>query len=177
MQPDHDALQPSLSNDEPLFHVRIPEGQIFGPARRSEIDQWVIQGRIDGECEMRESGTGIWKKSSNFYPILGLPDEIGSGTPFHKARKSETQASYRFPHRGRASLIFALFGLMGACPIFSVAAWSMAYADLEGIEQERVDASGRTMLVWAHNLGMIGSIGYAVLFLAFLMVAMLLSLI
>ncbi|WP_146118817.1 hypothetical protein [Blastopirellula marina] len=69
--------------------------------------------------------------------------------------------------------MFAVFGLMLVCPIFSIAAWSMAYADLEGIEQERVDPSGRTMLVWAHNLGMIGSIGYAVMFLAFLMVAML----
>ncbi|WP_147274327.1 hypothetical protein [Bremerella cremea] len=72
--------------------------------------------------------------------------------------------------------MFAIAGLMGFCPVFSVAAWSMAYADLEGIEQERVDPSGRTMLTWAHNLGMIGSIGSMILFLAFLMVAMLVKL-
>ncbi|PQO27857.1 hypothetical protein C5Y97_26390 [Blastopirellula marina] len=173
MQSEPQASQPALPEDGPLFHVRIPEGQIFGPVPLRQIDQWVIEGRIDDHCDIREAGSGNWKKSFQYYPILELPEEVGAGTPFHNARKRQTQATYCFPHRGGASLLFAVFGLMLVCPIFSIAAWSMAYADLEGIEQERVDPSGRTMLVWAHNLGMIGSIGYAVMFLAFLMVAML----
>ncbi len=173
MQSEPQAPQPALPEDDPLFHVRIPEGQIFGPVPRIQLDQWVIEGRIDNQCDLCEVDSGIWKKSFHYYPILDLPEEVGAGTPFYKARRAETQAAYCFPHRGGASLLFAIIGLMGACPIFSIAAWSMAYADLEGIEQERVDPSGRPMLVWAHNLGMIGSIGYAILFLAFLMVAML----
>lgn len=172
MQSEPEATPPE---DGPLFYVRIPEGQIFGPVPRPEIDQWVLEGRIDNQCELREVTSDLWKKSSHYYPILALPEEVGSGTPFHKAIKTNNQAAYCFPHRGGASLLFALVGLMGMCPIFSIAAWSMAYADLEGIEQERIDPSGRTMLVWAHNLGMIGSIGYILIFLAFLMVAMLVS--
>lgn len=172
MRTDSQASNSTLPEDQPLFLVRIPEGQIFGPVPRSQVDQWVIEGRIDGKCEMREAGTNTWEKSANFYPILALPEEVGAGTPFHKARKPQNQAVYQFPHRGGASLLFAVIGLMGGCPIFSVAAWAMAYADLEGIEQQRVDPAGRTMLVWAHNLGMIGSIAYGVIFLAFLMVAM-----
>ncbi|QDU75347.1 hypothetical protein Pan97_23770 [Bremerella volcania] len=169
--PEHS--QTASPNEEPLFFVKIPEGQIFGPVPSKELDQWVLQGRIDRQCELRRTNSQVWEKSDQRYPILALPEQVGSGSPFHQVRLNETNAPYLVPHRGIPSLIFALVGLLGICPIFSIAAWSMAHSDLEEIDKEHMDPGGRTLLLWANYLGMAGVIGYGVLFLGFLLVAML----
>ena len=165
--------QTTSPDEGPLFFVKIPEGQIFGPIPSKQLDQWVIQGRIDRQCELRRADSPVWVKSDQRYPILSLPEQVGSGSPFHQVRVSEDNAPYRIPHRGIPSLIFALIGLLGICPIFSIAAWSMAHSDLEEIDKQHMDPGGRTMLLWANYLGMAGVIGYGILFLGFLLVAML----
>ncbi|WDI42214.1 hypothetical protein [Bremerella sp. P1] len=170
------APEPSqtASPDEgPLFFVKIPEGQIFGPVPSKELDQWVQEGRIDRQCELRRTDSQVWEKSDQRYPILALPEQVGSGSPFHQVKLNETNAPYQLPHRGIPSLIFALVGLLGVCPIFSIAAWSMAHSDLEEIDKQHMNPNGRVMLLWANYLGMAGVIGYGILFLGFLLVAML----
>ncbi|MBA2116742.1 hypothetical protein [Bremerella alba] len=164
----------TASPDEgPLYFVRIPEGQIFGPIPSKELDKWVQEGRIDRQCELRQTDSQGWEKSDQRYPILALPEQVGSGSPFHQVRLSETNARYLLPHRGIPSLIFALVGLLGVCPIFSIAAWSMAHTDLEEIDRQHMNPSGRMMLLWANYLGMAGVIGYGILFLGFVLVTLL----
>jgi len=168
-----DPSQSALSNEGPLYFVRLPEGQIFGPIPSAELDKWVLEGRIDHQCELRPANSHAWEKSTQRYPILALPEHVGAGLPFHQVKVSETNAAYLVPHRGIPSLIFALIGLLGICPIFSIAAWSMAHADLEEIDKQHMNPSGRTLLLWANYLGMAGVIGYGILFLGFVMVALL----
>lgn len=36
------------------WSMRTPEGQIYGPIPRSELDQWVADGRVTSECELQE---------------------------------------------------------------------------------------------------------------------------
>lgn len=168
-----EPFQTASPNEGPLYFVRIPEGQIFGPISSKELDQWVREGRIDRQCELRLADSQIWEKSDQRYPILALPEQVGSGSPFHQIRLNETNAPYWIPHRGIPSLIFAVVGLLGVCPIFSIAAWSMAHADLEEIDRQHMNPNGRLMLLWANYLGMAGVIGYGIIFLGFLQVALL----
>ncbi|MGE9269616.1 MAG: hypothetical protein ACQKBU_02335 [Verrucomicrobiales bacterium] len=168
-----ESPQAASPNEEPLFFVKIPEGQIFGPIPSQQLDIWVQQGRIDHQCELRRTDGKVWEKSVQRYPILALPEQVGSGSPFHQVRLREKNAPYVLPHRGVPSLIFAVVGLIGVCPIFSIAAWSMAHSDLEEIDQQHMDPSARGLLLWANYLGMAGVIGYGVLFLGFLMVTLL----
>ncbi len=164
----------TASPDEgPLFFVKIPEGQIFGPIPLRELDKWVMEGRIDRQCELRQTTSQVWEKSDQRYPILALPEQVGSGSPFNEVLLKARNAPYQIPHRGIPSLIFALMGLLGVCPIFSIAAWSMAHSDLEEIDRQHMNPSGRTLLLWANYLGMAGVIGYGIIFLGFLLVALL----
>ena len=36
------------------WSMRTPEGQIYGPIPRRELDQWVADGRVTAECELQE---------------------------------------------------------------------------------------------------------------------------
>lgn len=168
-----EPTQIASPNEDPLFFVKIPEGQIFGPIPSKELDQWVLEGRIDRQCELRQADTTVWEKSDRRYPVLALPEQVGSGSPFHQVRLNEANAPYLIPHRGVPSLILALVGLLGVCPIFSIAAWSMAHSDLEEIDKQHMNPGGRALLLWANYLGMAGVIGYGVLFLGSMMVALL----
>lgn len=168
-----ESSQTASPDEGPLFFVKIPEGQIFGPIASKELDKWVVEGRIDRQCELRTTNSHVWEKSDKRYPILALPEQVGSGSPFHQVHLSDRNAPYMVPHRGIPSLIFALVGLLGICPIFSIAAWSMAHADLEEIDREHMQPSGRVMLLWANYLGMAGVVGYGILFLGLILVALL----
>ncbi|GAA4442306.1 hypothetical protein GCM10023155_49210 [Bremerella cremea] len=175
LDPKPTGLPPS--KEAPLYFVRIPEGQIFGPVPLPQLDQWVTEGRIDQNCELRPATSNSWEKSTDHYPILGLPEQVGAGKPFHKALTQDAVSAYLLPNRAIPTLFLALIGLIGVCPIFSIAAWSMAHADLEEIANERMQSQGLPMLRWAHLLGIIGSVGYGLLYIALLMVSMLKALI
>lgn len=166
----HSAAESQVAS-RTLYHLRIPEGKIFGPVTAEQLDQWVAEGRIDDQCQIRIEGGTIWEKPSRWYPVLDLPQELGAGIPFHSIRV-QRQAMYYTQSRGKVALIFSLVGILGACPVFSIAAWSIAYADLQQLAAEQISPDAKPVLLWAYNLGMFGSLAWGLLFLAFLLVSL-----
>lgn len=173
MSSNSELSQPAPPEAAPLFFVRIPEGQIFGPIRLDQLDRWVVEGRIDNRCQLRHADSKVWEKPENQYPILALPEQLGAGSPFQQASLDHDRVSHLPPNRRSLTLLFAMLGIVGACPVFSVAAWWMSFHDFDQIEQERMRTDGRTMLLWAYYLGMIGTIAYGLLFMVGVMVTLL----
>lgn len=156
-----------------LFYLRVPEGKVFGPISAEDLNQWVVEGRIDAACEIRSAESSAWQKATRRYPVLALPEGVGAGSPFLGENRQGTSSNYYLSHRGGLTLLLALIGLLGFCPIFSVTAWAMAYTDLEHMKAERMNPAGRRYALWAYYLGMLATLGYGLIFLALLMISLL----
>ena len=50
------------------YHIRDPQGSIFGPASIPTIHQWICEGRIHSGMMLAPEGT------QNFQPITAFPD-------------------------------------------------------------------------------------------------------
>ena len=52
------------------WHAKSSDGSEYGPADKSEIDQWVTEGRITHEWQLLRSGDASWAWAYDFYPEL-----------------------------------------------------------------------------------------------------------
>ena len=168
-----DPLLSPTSPQPPQFYLRVPEGKVFGPATLAELDCWVQEGRLDAQCEIRPAESNLWQKATRRYPVLGLPEEVGAGSPFQTNSGPDALGTYYLSSRGGLVLLLALLGLVGFCPIFSVTAWTMAYTDLEHMSAKRMNLHGRTMVLTAYYLGMLVTVGFGLMFVAVLMLSLL----
>ena len=53
-----------------FWYLRVPEGQVYGPADKATLDQWVQQGRADAKCFVGHSAQGPWEPIGRYYPHL-----------------------------------------------------------------------------------------------------------
>ena len=170
------------------WSMRTPEGQIYGPIPRSELDQWVADGRVTAECELQEgpldpatdgygqAGYGSsaqWLAADRIYPQLrpvtwtGASHFAGSSSIQPAIRPSQyspavasvgMRATYVAPHRGGMILILGILGLVVGCPIFSLMAWVMGSSDLREMQAGRMDRSGDGVTKVGQVLGAVLSI-------------------
>ncbi len=63
-----DTEQPPAA-DRKLWQLKTRDGNTYGPVPRSELDQWLAEGRITGECQLKQSGHD-WQWASAVYPEL-----------------------------------------------------------------------------------------------------------
>ena len=52
------------------WQARSPDGSEYGPADKSEIDQWVAEGRVTHEWQLLRSGDSAWCWAYDVYPQL-----------------------------------------------------------------------------------------------------------
>ena len=144
------------------WSMRTPEGQLYGPVEKGELDRWVAEGRVTADCELTARAEGGWQPADVYYPVLRPTAESKTQTP--------TQQRYRYtaPHRGVLVLILGILGWLAFCPLFGVFAWIMGAADMREIQAGRMDPSGRGLTQAGMILGMIQTliaIGGLVIFL------------
>jgi len=153
------------------WRVRTPDGRVYGPVPKSELDQWVQEGRIPPEAVLQPEPSTSWRPASDVYPHLqriGRLDaaanpfaELPSDTPF----RAQAAARYQRPHRGVLILILAILGWM-MCPVFAPVAWVMGHTDLREMRRGAMDSSGMPLTQAGMILGMIETIiGLPFLFL------------
>jgi len=143
-----------MEDSPPKSFLRTPEGRVYGPVDREILESWLCDGRIDAQCELRQEDGVVWEKASVRYPVLLLPEGAAAGNPFHAAITPPNTAKYLAPHHAGIGLALSLMGLVGLCPIFSIAGWVISHNDLQQVETGTMDPSGRVKLTWAYYLGM-----------------------
>lgn len=123
------------------WYMRTPDGRVYGPVVRRELEEWHRQGRVGAGCEIRSDEDPVWRAAAHLLPPL---------------------PSSRAPHRG--GLILAL-GILTwvACPLFGILAWVLGESDLRAMREGRMDPAGESLTQVGRILGM----AYVLLVLAF----------
>jgi hypothetical protein len=145
------------------WHLRMPEGPVYGPIGWDEILAWAGEGRIAGDCELAEARSGPWQKAVDVLPASTLPrnEFIASAAPAaypfdSGAPASAASGGYTAPHRGGLILVLGLLSWVG-CPLVSFAAWIMGSHDLREMRAGRMDRSGEAATLAGMIFGMIVS--------------------
>ena len=144
------------------WSVRIPEGKVYGPIERDELDRWIDEGRVDGNCMLLAEGEAIWKQAALVYPHLELrprPPAFGLG-PTSGSIGGESTA-YVEPHRGGMLLAFGILGI-AVCAVFSPVAWWMSRTDMKAIREGRMDRRGEGLTQAGLILGIIGTVLFVI---------------
>jgi hypothetical protein len=183
--------QPPASKPDDPWYMKTPEGQVFGPVNRAELERWLAEGRISAECELRTRENQEWRPADEYFGVLSTaarprteqhPAAGGSGSvqatdnPFRSgdagAGDFRTQPSFQIPHRGAMVLAFGILGWIFTCPVFAVMAWVMGTSDLREMRCGRMDSGGMGLTQAGHILGMI----YTLLWLAVCVIAIFVTL-
>lgn len=158
------AGSPAAAEALERWYLRIPEGEVFGPVGRSELDDWVREGRVSCDCELRV-GDGGWLRADFAYPELS-PERVSSTIrvagraapqmprparaapltqPPYAGRQGSVRPLHMAPDRGGAVFALAVLSWPMFCPVLSVIALVMALMDLSEMKQGRVDPRGATL--------------------------------
>ncbi|TVS14614.1 MAG: hypothetical protein EA424_18735 [Planctomycetaceae bacterium] len=58
------------SEEDRLLQLKTPDGSIYGPVSRDEMDQWFSEGRITELCELLDRQGNHWRWANQVYPSL-----------------------------------------------------------------------------------------------------------
>ncbi|MHB0956332.1 MAG: DUF4190 domain-containing protein [Pirellulaceae bacterium] len=189
--PDHETSDRLAPRGEAprgeQWQVRTPDHRVYGPVSKSELDQWVAEGRVPAEASVQSTSAAYWRPASEVFPQLrrSAPLDLDTASanpfaeqpfaeqPFAEQPFAEQPGASPFagravphvrPHRGVLILIFAFLGWL-ACPIFAPVAWIMGQSDLRDMRRGLMDSSGMSLTQAGMILGMIETI-LALLFMA-----------
>lgn len=175
--PQPTTPQPTVGSPSPFapdrgperWRVRTPDGRVYGPVPKKELDQWVAEGRIPPQAALQIESTDAWRSASEVYPQLQRTGRLtASSNPFADLPTSpnfRSQAVYyqQQPHRGVLILVFGILAWI-VCPVFAPIAWIMGQGDLRQMRRGVMDPSGMSMTQAGMILGMV----YTILFMLFL---------
>ena len=159
-----------------LWTLKTPDGLTFGPVPRSELDNWLNQGRITPQSQLQQEGTSQWLWAGQVYPQLGSPGAGGfptggsfpspgspGGNPFadrpapgpNPYAPPASGGAYNWPapgyrfqeqHRGGSILAMGIVSIF-CCDIICIVVIVMAIIDLQKMSAGTMDASGRGLTI------------------------------
>lgn len=65
-----EASTPDPRQEDELVQLKTPDGNIYGPVSRDELDQWFQEGRITELCELLDQEGNHWRWANEVYPSL-----------------------------------------------------------------------------------------------------------
>lgn len=156
------------------WRLKTPEGQIYGPVLKDELDKWVTDGRVTADCYLAPDESD-WERADRFYRVLKeVPTAVhaqfaagagassavglqGAGHAGTHAIPSANATRYRYTaaHRGGLILALGLISWFVGCPIFGLFAWIMGNNDLREMRLGRMDPSGMGLTQAGQIIGMI----------------------
>lgn len=175
-----DAAAAPVAPEAPIcWRLQTPEGQVYGPVDRNTLNQWVAEGRISDDCQLRNDLDQEWQPAPDVFPVLrpvpkGVPlaatNDMGLGTLRGIAPADGYEANVRFVNSHRGVLVLALGILSWAigCPVFGIMAWVMGSNDLRDMQRGTMDAGGLGLTRAGQIIGMI----HAIVILAVIVVSL-----
>ena len=152
-----------VDGDIERWQVRTPDGQVYGPVPKIELDQWYSEGRISREASLFRDSDGQWHPAAEIYPQLAetRENDRGGQSPFAaqpRARHAHARPRRRqLSHRGGTILTLGVLGWF-LCPVFAPIAWSMGAGDLRSMRLGLMDPAGESLTRTGMVLGMIQTI-------------------
>lgn len=122
-KPAADVLVLDETNTMPppndAWQMKTPEGQTYGPASKADLDEWLREGRITGDCQILRPGQNAWEWATAIYPQLAAvptgparysPNPYSSPTaaPTHGLAMSTTAFYPRTPKSRLTAILLAI---------------------------------------------------------------------
>lgn len=84
--------------------LRTPDGVSYGPVSRAELEEWVRQGRVTSDCDVRGESDSQWQAADTIFPALA-PWTPGSqaAAPSSGGGGSRIRRSPLYPAAGAVS--------------------------------------------------------------------------
>lgn len=170
--PEESAPQSSGYQSE-RWLMRTPDGDEYGPVEKTELDQWMHEGRISAHCSLRQEKHSQWNPAALVYPNLATassapsPQLSSSGNPFaapmqQPQRTHYHRSTFRRSHNGVTvlvlgilSLVIGWFCMVGV--ILGPIAWAMGSSELSALKRGEIDPDAHGMIMAGYVLGIIGT--------------------
>lgn len=136
------------------WRMRTPEGQVYGPVPRAELDAWFTQGRLSQDCQLMDE-QGNWQSAAMLYPQLAAVVGAAAAPVADPSLSANPPVSAERPHRGLLILVLAITGWVTCFPLFSIAAWVLGTHDLNEMRAGHMDHEGLGHTYAGQVLGMI----------------------
>ena len=140
------------------FSLKTPDGEVYGPVPRSEMNDWVREGRVSAECSIRVGKSGAWQPAAELYPHLAGPSAATSRpSPFAAPVYSRPVNPHPQPYqRNSNGGVILAFGILGAFfGPFAVVAWIMAASELNAMSRGEVNRNSEGLVRTGMILGII----------------------
>ncbi len=131
------------------WQVKSPEGLIYGPVSKQELDGWRDAGRISHRSQLLPTGGGEWLWAAEIYPELALAERMTAISQAADATSTPAPSLHPdygrgiAPHRGPLVLAMAIVSIFTVCPAPSLIGLFLGLYDLRLMKQEKMDPSGR----------------------------------
>jgi hypothetical protein len=169
------------------WHMRTPEGAVYGPVGWTQVESWATEGRIAADCELAESDDGPWRAATELIPQLSAGEALVASAPGpqnypYDAGGAAEAHGYVLPHRGGLLVFlgFLGFGLIGLCPVFSpilgLITWVIASRDLAEMRAARMDKSGEKLTQAGWIMGIVLSLLWMIVLLGGSIIALIVGL-
>lgn len=146
--------------DHRQWWLKTPQGAIYGPISKEQLDNWCEEGRIADDCQVKHEEEHAWRNADIEYPLLSAAAASSMPPPvaeWNTARPNvELHPRIILPHRGVIVLALGVASWITLlCPVFGVIAWNMGNRDLELMYAGQMDASGMRITHLGRLLGLI----------------------
>lgn len=138
------------------WQVRSPEGLVYGPVSKAELDRWRDEGRITHQSQLLPAGGQQWMWGTDVYPQLALakpmtpvsgPLAAAGGVPSPQQGLHPFYADGIQPHRGVLVLVASVLGIATLCAVPSVMGLILGIYDLRLMSLGKMDRRGRGMTI------------------------------
>jgi hypothetical protein len=150
----------------PPWRLRTPDGTLYGPVSRNELDQWVAEGRVPPGSTIQQGADGPWQPASDVFPqVYGArPVLTAAANPFAD-RPADTEIPYaiplpygqRRPHRGPLIAVLGVLALF-VCPPLGLLAWLLGRADIGDMRMGTMDPGGLALTQVGTILGIVAMV-------------------
>lgn len=152
-----------VAERDDAWNLRTPEGTIYGPVPKAQLDQWVREGRVTSDCTVQAPPAASWQQADVVYPALQdpviepwtAPTRESQGAYMNGTPAPRVSQVFLVPHRGTLILVLALVGLVVQCPVFSLLAWVLGSTDLGEMRSGRMDPAGEPATRAGRLVGML----------------------
>ncbi|HZL90684.1 MAG TPA: hypothetical protein VFB96_20110 [Pirellulaceae bacterium] len=147
---------------EHTWQMKSPEGLVYGPVSKAELDRWRDQGRITHQAQLLPPGGPEWLWATEVYPEIAKAVAmtpvltVGAKTADGSSVESLPHSYYASgiePPRGALVLVLSILGFTTACAIPSILAVTLGWYDLKLMKAGKMDPAGRGLTIAGIVLG------------------------
>jgi hypothetical protein len=138
------------------YYFKALDEKEYGPLGQAQIRDWLEQGRMDGNSQVRSADSDDWSPLSG-HPELSELLAPSRSTPPSPTPSPQADVQHYAPHRGALILTFGILGIACCFPL-GIAAWIMGNNDMQQIEAGMMDPTGKSITNAGKICGIIGTV-------------------